>query len=392
MKNKLAKEHMFFFVLAIGTACTFTLWRALINNYSVEITHFVGKDIGLLQSVREIPGLLAVTALVFLLFLREQLFLTISMIFFGVFVMLTGYLNSKIALILGTLGMSFGFHYMETIKQSLSYQLLRKEELTKVLGKSGGISALTSLLTFLMIILFWKILGTSYQVMYLFGGGVVILIAIYMHFSFPKFHVEFEQDKKPNLKKKYWLYYVLTILSGARRQIFVVFAPFLLVTKFNLKVDQLVSVFIISQLLLMIISPKIGRLIPKIGERKALIIEYLFLMIIFFCYANVRTKIQGEILYILDNLFFGLSFALTSYFKKIGDPKDMAATSSLSFTLNHTMAVIIPVTFGYIWLRDPASVFYLGVGLALTSLIFSSFIPTNPMMSKETIFIKQINV
>ncbi|MGB6127394.1 MAG: MFS transporter [Psychrilyobacter sp.] len=388
MKTKIPKEQMFFFILAVGTACTFTLWRALINNYSVEVTKFVGKDIGLLQSVREVPGLLAVTALIFLLFLPEQIFLTLSMILFGVFVMLTGFLDSKVALILGTLGMSFGFHYMETIKQSLSYQLLKKEDLTRVLGKSGGISAFTSLITFLAIIFFWKFLGISYQTMYLVGGGFIILIAIYMHLYFPKFHVEFEQDKKAILKKKYWLYYVLTILSGARRQIFVVFAPFLLVTKFNLKIDQLVSVFIISQLLLIIISPKIGKLIPKIGEKTALIIEYLFLMIIFFCYANVRTKIQGEILYILDNLFFGLSFALSSYFKKIGDPKDMAATSSLSFTLNHTMAVIIPVVFGYIWLKNPSSVFYLGVGLALISLIFSTFIPKNPIISKETIFVR----
>jgi len=388
MNKKIVKEHMFFFILAIGTSCTFTLWRALINNYSVEAIHFVGKDIGILQSVREVPGLLAVTALIFLLFIPEQIFLTLSMVVFGIFVMLTGFFSSKTSLILGTLGMSFGFHYIETIKQSLSYQLLRKENLTRILGKSGGIGAMTSLITFLTILLFWKVLDTSYQTMYLVGGGVVILIAIYMHFYFPKFHVEFEQDKKPTLKKKYWLYYVLTILSGARRQIFVVFAPFLLVTKFNLKVDQLVTVFIINQFLLMIISPKVGKLIPKIGEKTALIIEYLFLMIIFFCYANVRTKTQGEILYILDNLFFGLSFALSSYFKKIGNPKDMAATSSLSFTLNHTMAVIIPVTFGYIWLKNPASVFYLGVGLALTSLVFSTFIPKDPKMSKETIFIR----
>ncbi|MDG1708370.1 MAG: hypothetical protein P8H03_06390, partial [Emcibacteraceae bacterium] len=85
-------------------------------------------------------------------------------------------------------------------------------------------------------------------------------------------------------------------------------------------------------------------------------------------------------------LFFGLAIAIKTYFQKIADSEDVAATQSVSFTIDHTASVIIPITFGIIWMSEPSLVFYAGAGFALLSLIASNLISLNPAPGNEFIW------
>ncbi|MDF4798508.1 MFS transporter, partial [Vibrio parahaemolyticus] len=89
-------------------------------------------------------------------------------------------------------------------------------------------------------------------------------------------------------------------------------------------------------------------------------------------------------LYVVDHLFFALALAIKTYFQKIADPADMASTAGVAFTINHIAAVVIPVTFGMIWLVSPSSVFYIGAGMAAVSLLLSLNIPAKPEEGNET--------
>ena len=180
------------------------------------------------------------------------------------------------------------------------------------------------------------------------------------------------------LRRRYWLYYALIFLSGARRQIFIVFAGFLLVQKFGFDVGTITALFLVNALANVFFAPAIGRLIGRIGERKALIIEYIGLIGVFATYAFVENAFLAGTLYVVDHLFFAMAIAIKTYFQKIADPRDIAATAGVGFTINHIAAVVIPAAFGFLWLISPAYVFLSGTAMAGVSLLLAMMVPREP--------------
>ena len=217
------------------------------------------------------------------------------------------------------------------------------------------------------------------------GGGISVAIVVFcwQHFSF--FPEKVTQTKKIILRKRYWLYYALQFMSGARRQIFMVFAGFLMVEKFEFTVAEISLLLLANAAINVVIAPKIGKLIHKFGERKALIFEYVGLTFIFAGYALVESSYVAVFLYIADHLLFSIYIALKTYFQKIADPADIASSAGVSFTINHIAAVFIPVVFGFIWLYSPSFVFFAGSGMAVVSLILALNMPSKPAAGNEVL-------
>jgi predicted MFS family arabinose efflux permease len=175
-------------------------------------------------------------------------------------------------------------------------------------------------------------------------------------------------------------------MSGSRRQIFVVFAGFLMVEKFGFTAPQITLMFLVNMVANIYIAPKIGRLISRIGERRTLTIEYIGLILVFMGYALVESAAWAVALYILDHLFFAMAIAMKTYFQKIASPADIAPTAGISFTISHIAAIVVPVGFGLIWLHSPSVVFYAGAGMAAISLVLARMVPENPTEGAETLF------
>ncbi|MEZ9836441.1 MFS transporter [Vibrio sp. 10N.261.52.C11] len=373
----------FLLLLSIVVPIAFSSWMALLNNFVIEKANFDGADIGLLQSVREIPGFLAFTVVFVLAFIREQRFMLISLAMLTVGTAITGLFPSLTGLLLTTILMSTGFHYFETLKQSLSLQWLSKEEAPEMLGKMISVGALASLITYGSIWVMLEQLKLDFAWVYGITGGIGLVLVLVMTFGFPEFQTKTQQNKKLVLRKRYWLYYALTFMSGARRQIFTVFAGFLMVEKFGYSAADITLLFLINYLFNFLFAKRIGRFIGVVGERKALIFEYVGLIGVFVGYGLVQNAEWAAALYVVDHLFFALALAIKTYFQKIADPADMASTAGVSFTINHIAAVVIPVVFGVIWLSSPATVFYIGAVMAVVSLALSLNIPKKPEEGNE---------
>ncbi|HHX8285413.1 MFS transporter [Vibrio diabolicus] len=378
----------FLLLISIIVPIAFSTWMALLNNFVIEKANFDGADIGLLQSVREVPGFLTFTAVFVLLFIREQRFMLVSLAMLTLGTALTGYFPTLYGLLFTTLLMSTGFHYFETLKQSLSLQWLSKEEAPEMLGKFISVGALASLFTYGAIWVSLEQLKLDFKTVYLMAGGLGFVLILVMAFAFPQFKTKVPQNKKLILRKRYWLYYALTFMSGARRQIFTVFAGFLMVEKFGYSAADITLLFLINYAFNFLFAKRIGRFIGVVGERKALMFEYVGLIFVFVGYGLVQTAEWAAALYVVDHLFFALALAIKTYFQKIADPADMASTAGVAFTINHIAAVVIPVTFGVIWLVSPASVFYIGAGMAAVSLLLSLNIPAKPEEGNETRLLK----
>jgi hypothetical protein len=370
-------------LMAFVMPLIFSTWMALINNFSKEAAAFTGKEIGILQSLREIPGFLAFTVVWVLLIVKEQRLAIWSLLVLAVGVSLTGYFPSIFGLYITTVIMSVGFHYFETIHQSLVLQWIPKKEAPHFLGRALAVKAAGSILVFGSLWLMLEYFNVSYVIIYSVFGGLGVLIVASIAVSFPQFSQKTTQHKHLLLRKSYWLFYVLTFLSGARRQIFVVFAGFLLVEKFDYSAASIALLFLANYVFNLFFAAKIGKLIGVIGERRALTIEYIGLIFVFVSYGLVENPTIAGGLYIIDHFFFAFAIAVKTYFQKIARDTDIASTAGVSFTISHIAAVVLPALLGFIWLHDASLVFYIGAAIALCSLILSQLIPDEPALGGE---------
>ena len=382
--HKIRSRPEFLLLLMAGAVpLSFATWQALLNNFAIERAAFSGAEIGILQSLREVPGFLAFTVVFLLFLLREQRIALISLILLGVGTALTGFFPTVIGLYLTTVLMSIGFHYFETIQTSLSLQWIEKERAAEVLGRIIAVGAFTSIVAFAAIWLAFDVMSLDFVTVYVLGGGITVAIAVAAWLGFPQFPIRVRQRRQLILRKRYWLYYALTFLSGARRQIFIVFAGFLMVEKFGYSVAAISVLFLVNATLNMLFAARIGRVIGRVGERTALIFEYIGLVGVFVAYAFVNNAHLAAGLYIVDHFFFALAIAIKTYFQKIADPADIASSAGVSFTINHIAAVVLPAALGVLWLSSPAAVFLVGAGLAGLSLLLSLNIPTHPAQGNE---------
>ena len=382
--HKIRSRPEFLLLLMAGAVpLSFATWQALLNNFAIDRAAFSGAEIGILQSLREVPGFLAFTVVFLLFFLREQHIALISLILLGIGTALTGFFPTVIGLYLTTVVMSVGFHYFETIQTSLSLQWIDTERTAEVLGRIIAVGAFTSIVAFAAIWFAFDVVSLDFVTVYILGGGITVMIAVAACLYFPQFPNRVRQRRQLILRKRYWLYYALTFLSGARRQIFIVFAGFLMVEKFGYNVAAISALFLVNATLNMLFAARIGRLIGRVGERTALVFEYIGLVGVFVAYAFVENAHLAAGLYIVDHFFFALAIAIKTYFQKIADPADIASSAGVSFTINHIAAVVLPAALGILWLTSPTAVFLVGAGLAGLSLLLSLNIPTHPAQGNE---------
>jgi len=373
-------------LMSIAMPIAFNAWSAMLNNFVVEKAAFTGVEIGILQSLREVPGFLSFTLIFVLLIIKEQTFAVFALALLGLGVCMTGFFPTVYGLYFTTILMSTGFHYFEAVKQSLSLQWLSKEEAPMVLGRLLAVGSLTSLIVYGCLWALLEVFQLPYFINFVIAGGICVLLAFVMYIGFPSFPSKVEQNQNLVLRKRYWLYYLLTFLSGARRQIFVVFAAFLMVEKFGYSASQVTLLFLINYAFNWVFAERIGQLIGRFGERRALTFEYIGLIIVFIAYGIVQNATIAAFLYILDHMFFAMAIAISTYFQKIADPKDMASSAGVSFSINHIAAVIIPALLGLVWIWSHSLVFYIGALFALLSLIAAQFIPKTPSPNQETRF------
>lgn len=377
------------FLMAVAMPIAFFTWYALLNNFVKEAAGFDGADIGLLHTIREIPGFLAIGVIAIIIFVREQVLGLVSLMLLGAATALTAQFPSLTGILVLTFLSSVGFHYYETVNQSLQLQWLPKERAPQIIGWLMAAGSAATFAVYFVILILWEPLGLSYNTVFMAGGGITVALALFALIAYPQFPSPHPQTKRMVLRRRYWLYYALQFMAGARRQIFMVFAGFMMVEKFGFQVHEIAGLYLVNLVINMLVAPWLGRLVARYGERRMLMIEYAGLVGVFLAYAGVYfldwSFVVAAVLYIVDHMFFGLALALKTYFQKIGDPGDMAPTAAVAFTINHIAAVFLPVLLGLLWLVSPAGVFLLAAAMAGVSLSLALLIPRHPEPGHETV-------
>jgi hypothetical protein len=368
-EKEIKKNPMFWFlaILSISSTIGLQAWLTLFNNFAVDVAGLDGSHIGVIQSLREVPGFLALLAVYIIMVLKEHRLSALSILVLGLGLALTGLFPSYPGLILTTLVSSFGLHYYETTNMSLTLQYFDEITSPWVFGKQRSYAAASSIALGLLIYVLAFFL--TFAQIYLLIGGLIMASAVWGYAQQPAKQTLIPQRKEMIFRKKYWLFYFLTFMAGARRQIYMAFSVLLMVQKFHYSIQEITILFVINNIFNYYLSPLIGKSIIRFGERRVLSLEYVSLFFIFMAYATADFKWVVAVLYILDHIFFNFSIGIRTFFQKIGDPRDIAPSMAVGFTINHIAAVFLPAIGGFLWVLDYRIPFFGGAAMALISLI-----------------------
>ncbi len=352
----------------------YAIYRSVFSNFAGDELGLGAEAVGFLESVREIPGLLAVLGGTLCFYAAEHVLAGVFLLIAGLGLIGISLGSSYWSLVPAIFVFSIGFHFYNPLFNTLSLRAAGEEK-AKVLGQIAGFSAVGRIAAGMLVFLIVDLLGIRGV---LGVGGFLILAGAIPMFLLDRGTASssrpLRSDKRIHLKKKHSLYYAITFLDSVRRNIVNIFAPFALVVLFNVDVKSITVLTIVNHLATAITAPQIGKLIQRIGSRRSLMLDYSVTTLIFAGSALIPNPYLLAVFYLVGNvLFFGFRTALFTYVSSIADPEEVSSTFFTGLTMNHISGFIVPTLGGVLWacFGYPAT-FAFGAVMTLVALLVSS--------------------
>ena len=343
------------------------MYNVLFTNFAADEIEILPRELGILESIREIPGLLSVLIAAATMFLLEPRLAGIALLLMAFGVTNYFHLDDVTGLVMFSLIWSIGFHSWAPVSLSLALRLGPKGQEGRRLGllRSSGIVFLFATSTGMRPL--FVVSGMLIAV----GGLVIFRIRAPLE----------SHDQRIVLRRKYTLFYVLQFLSGTRRHVFMTFALFALVRIHDTSIETIAILSFVNQIGSIISAYTFGRWIDRHGEKPILAWGFGGLTFVFLGYAFIDTPWILYILYVVDNILFNNSIAISTYVEKIlVSPADLRPTMVTGQTMNHIAAVVVPVTGGLLWQAyGHALPFVAGAVVAAISVFVSLLITTGRM-------------
>lgn len=359
------------FFMSLG----FNAWTAMFNNFAAEALHLGAEQVGLVQSFREIPGLLGFLLGYVVMLIPEMRLSGLCVTLMGAGLLIAGGSSGFGVLLLASMVMSIGFHSFDVSNASLVLTYTRKEAAPKVLGALSSVGSVAAVAGTLVVLAAAGPLG--YRALIYVLGGLTLAGGLFVSLLGRQGGAKLP-PRKMVFRRRYWLYYLLTFLTGSRRHIFTTFATFLLVTEHGVTVQQSALLFLANSIITTYSYQQIGRLVARFGERAMLTINFALLAGIFVGYAYVKSLPVLLAFFIVDNMLFGFGLALNTYFQKIAvTPDEITSNVSMGQTINHLSAVFVPALGGLLWrVYGYQATFLAGAAIVVVSLVFTQLVRT----------------
>ena len=372
------RQGIFFVSVAVAAVSfAITAQMGLNDNFLANPPSLGGLGIdgfqkGLVEAARETCG---ITALLIFAVLAGMVERTIAFYAVAVFALGLGsyfWVYDYFWVVALSLVWSQGLHVWMPLPNSMMLSLAERGRTGYRLGQLQAVGAVASGIA---LVACWamSVAGVSFRPMYVVAG-LVALAGAFACLAIPR------DLKAPGprfvFRRKYGLYYLLCFLEGSRKQIFLAFAGFLLVKKYDTPLKDMILLMAVVQVINWLASPAIGRLIDRVGERPVLM-TYSGCMVVFFVgYAFIPSRPVLWALFVLDNVLFSLGLALTTYVRKIAPASEHTPTLSMGVAMNHVAAVLVPLAGAFLWKYwGFRSAFLVGAAVAVAGVLAASKLP-----------------
>ncbi len=354
----------------------FAIYGGVFQNFMRDDVHsgFFGNS--LTESLREIPGFLAALTTGTLVAFAESRIAAIGLAITALGIAFTGFMHSLPPVIAITVFWSVGFHLWATVSSAITMALAKGKEGGRHLGRMGGISAMATIAGLGLATLGSHLLPKNSYIPYFVIGGIAIFSAAIIC-SRLTHHAAGAKRQSIVIRKEYWLYYVLIFMEGCRRQIFSIFAGLALIYVYHQNVQAMLLVQFVNAILITVSAPMMGRIIDRIGEKTPLTIYAVGLIVVFVGYAVTHRVETLYALYLIDNILFSFGVGFTTYLHRISRKGDFTPSLAMGVTVSHVAAVTVPIGGACLWQAtgNYQLPFWVGVGIAGTSLVFTQFLP-----------------
>lgn len=360
-----------------GTGVFFGVQFSLFHNFIVERIGIEAHQLGYMEAFREVPGFLNAVFIAVMMYFAPPILAGLSLIVMGLGLALYAQANSFWAVLIYSFVWSIGFHAWIPLRSTMALAYSEGEEKGKWLGSLRSIESVAMLAAIVLCKFAVDVLefGGLFQV-----GGVAVAIGG-VALMFASRQLQTEQEDRFVLRKRYWLYYLLSFLQGCRRQIFITFAVFALVKEYGTNRDIIITLILINQVVVFFFSPLIGHLVDKFGERIMLSTSYIGLIFVFIGYALLKNPHHLYILYCVDNFLFVGGIAMTTYVNKIAPKSELKPTLAMGVTMNHVAAVTAPLVGGLVWMKLGYEVIFIsGAVAAFITLIVTQWMKVQPAL------------
>jgi predicted MFS family arabinose efflux permease len=333
------------------------IFTATLNNYLAEIHQLGAEARGWLEFPRELPGfLITFVAGAMLTVFRETQMAAAAMLLSALGAVGLGFLApSHAALVLFIIIWSLGDHIIFAVEGPIGLKLARGGREGRRLGQFGGARNLGTIVGVGVVFVLAQMLGDRYSLFYAIAAfSAVVAGLLYAGLRVGRGD---PPSRRLVFKRRYWLFYLISALFGIRKQIFLAFGAWVLVEIHGVSVSTIALLYFIASTLGVIMRPLLGEVIDWLGERLVLAVDEILLVGICLTYAFAGELLSGNAVllalysaYIFDIILFALRVARTTYLKKIADdPADITPTISMGITIDHAVAMTLPVLSGYIW-------------------------------------------
>ena len=333
------------------------IFIATLNNYLAEIHHLGAEARGWIEFPRELPGFLIMfVAGAMLTVVRETQMAAAAMLLTALGAIGLGYLApTHAALVVFIIIWSLGDHIIFAVEGPIGLKLAKGGKEGRRLGQFGGARNLGTILGVGVIFVLARNLGDRFSLFYAIAAGSALIAGV-LYAGLDVGHGDIP-SRRWVLKKKYRLFYLISALFGIRKQIFLAFGAWVLVEIHGVSVSTIALLYFIAATLGVILRPLLGEVIDWLGERTVLAADELLLLGVCLTYAFAGDLLSGNAVmlalyaaYIIDITLFALRVARTTYLKKIADdPADITPTISMGITIEHAVAITLPILSGYIW-------------------------------------------
>ncbi len=343
-------------LLAIATfAVGFSMaaQQNIVSNYFEGELGLQGPQFGYITAIREVPGFLLIflTALFYRLSLPRLTFgaLLLLTIGYGLF----GVSNSFWTVAPWVIISSIGYHTWLQTHNALGLTLAREEHSGSILGRMAAISQGGALLAMGVVLITFQQGWLTFNSTFVLCGAMAFVGAIAI-FGFPALRdgevEEVTTVRQPIVfKMHYRLYYLLSLMDGARQQIFFSFGLWVLIHQFGLTVPEISALLLVTTFASMVLTPRIGRALDRHGERTLLGYVNLAFVIALLGYALSANSILAMSCYVIYTFIAPLApMGATVYLRKIAPSYDLAPSLAMGLTMQHAAAVIVPIMTGFI--------------------------------------------
>lgn len=370
------------------------MFAGVLNNFLHDILGISRAGRGIIEFPRELPGLL-----LFIIIGLLYRFSELRVMYFSLIVSFLGLLG------LGLFGMnvgpaiiliilwSTGEHMLMPIKNSIAMHMAHPGKEGLAMGAVGSVGNIGQLAGYyavpLIFILFRKyspeaVEALPYRFTYLFGAAILLFgIILTAKLKNKDEHVK---RQKIVLKKKFTKYYILEMFFGSRKQVFITFAPYVLIMNYGAKTEYIAFLYGLWSLGNIFLNPLLGRLLDKVGYKSIIIVDTILLLFLFLCliygfahrlFPHDIAFIIVSVVFVLDAMLFMVGMARAKYVKSLSDSKEEVTTTlSAGISINHLISIIIAIGGGLLWESLGIEILFSMAALfGLGSFVFSLFLP-----------------